>query len=97
MILAYGGRNCWSFREWLEISFRVNKKVPKDISFKNKRAIPVLCFEGANAAGKSCALRVLSFIFDFCMNSFSYNTDEPILFDSFYHAFFLFCFFPGKK
>lgn len=85
MILAYGGKNCWAFKEWMEIDFRVNKNVPNEISFDSIPVVPAMCFEGPNAAGKSCALRVLSFIFDFCLNSFSYSPDNPILVDTFFH------------
>ena len=84
MILSYGGRNCWAFKEWLEISFRANGNVPADYKFKNKEAFSSLCFIGANAAGKSCALKILSFIVDFCTNSFSYPIEQGILFDSFF-------------
>ena len=85
MILEYGGKNCWAFKDWMEISFRVNNRAPSNIAFKNKRVVPVLGFEGGNAAGKSCALRVLSFIVDFCSNSFNYITDSPILFDTYFN------------
>lgn len=85
MILAYGGKNCWSFKDWMEIDFRINKNVPGEFGFPDKRVVPALCFQGGNASGKSCALRVLSFIVDFCLNSFSYPTDSAILYDSFFY------------
>ena len=85
MLLGYGARNCWAFKEWLEINFRLNKRVPTEYGFSDKRAVQALCFEGPNASGKSCGLRVLSFIMDFCLNSFSYKVDGGIFFDSFFH------------
>lgn len=85
MLLAYGARNCWGFRDWMEIDLTVNKNVSSDIAFPDKRVVPALCFEGANASGKTCALRVLSFIYDFCINSFLYKPDSQILFDTFFH------------
>ena len=85
MLLAYGGRNCWSFREWMDINFRVNKNVASEFSFPEKRIVSTMCFEGPNASGKSCALRVLSFIYDFCLNSFQYPPESQILYDTFYH------------
>ena len=85
MLLSYGGRNCWSFREWVEINLRVrDDKVTKTV-FSQKPVLPVMCFEGPNASGKSCALRVLSFIYDFCLNSFQYPPDMPIMYDTFFH------------
>ena len=87
MLLAYGGRNCWSFREWMEIDLRVNKNVAQNVAFHEKKVVPAMCFEGANASGKTCALRVLSFIYDFCLNSFFYsaNSNSNIPFDTFFH------------
>lgn len=85
MILSYGGKNCWAFKDWMEINFQVSKSAPKEITFTNKNVVSAMCFEGPNAAGKSCALRVLSFITDFCRNSFNYPADNPIMFDSYYN------------
>lgn len=85
MILSYGGRNCWAFKDWMEISFQVSKSAPKDISFSGKKVVTAMCLEGPNAAGKSCALKVLSFIADLCRNSFGYATDNPIMFDTYYN------------
>lgn len=84
MILSYGGRNCWSFKEWLEVDFRINKNVPAHYGYKDTGIVSALCFQGANASGKSCALRVLSFIADFCLNSFYYNPDSGIIYDTFF-------------
>lgn len=59
-----GGRNCWGFNEWMEFDLTVNRKVSDDIAFSQKRVVPAMCFEGPNASGKTCALRVASFIYD---------------------------------
>ena len=85
MLLSYGGRNCWAFREWMEIDLRISKNVLSGITFAEKNVVPVMCFEGPNASGKSCALRVLSFIYDFCLNSFQYPPNAPIMYDTFFH------------
>ncbi len=85
MLLSYGAKNCWGFREWMEINLRVNKKVSSDMAFPNTRVVPAMCFEGSNASGKTCALRVLAFIYDFCLNSFSHSPDTPILYDTFFN------------
>ncbi len=86
MILSYGGRNCWSFKDWLEIDFTINGNVPAEYGFSDVRVVPALCFQGANASGKTCAIRVLSFIYEFCKNSFSYEPEAPIPFDSFFNS-----------
>ena len=62
MIIKYGAQNCWAFKEWLEIDFTLNKNVPPEFGFPENNLVPALCFEGANASGKTSALRVLSFI-----------------------------------
>lgn len=74
MLLAYGARNCWCFKDWMEINLRVNKKASQDIAIPETRIVPAMCFEGPNASsGNTCALRVLVFIYDFCLNSFLHD------------------------
>ena len=85
MLIAYGGKNCWSFKDWMTIDMCVGKKARADISFPDERIVPAMCFEGANASGKTCGLRVLSFIYDFCLNSFFYPLNSPILYDTYFH------------
>lgn len=84
MLTAFGGKNCWAFKEWFEINMRINKNVPAEYGFPNKRIVPIMCFEGPNASGKTCALKVLSFIVEFCKNSFSYSPEASVPFDSFF-------------
>ncbi len=86
MILSYGGRNCWSFKDWLEIDLTINGNVPAEYGFSDIGVVPALCFEGANASGKTCAIRVLSFIYEFCKNSFKYEPEASIPFDSFFNS-----------
>lgn len=86
MIYGFGGRNCWSFKEWLTIDFTINKSVPEEYGFGDVGVVPALCFEGANASGKSCALRVISFIKSFCLNSFQEEKpDDKIFYDTFFN------------
>lgn len=84
MLLGYGAKNCWCFKDWLDINLRLNGYVPKEISLGKEYAL-VLGYEGANASGKTNALKVFAFIADFAKNSFSYSTESPILFDSFFN------------
>lgn len=84
MILEYGGRNCWSYKEWLSVSMQLNKNVPDEYGFPDAAVAPLLCFEGGNASGKTVALRVLTFIMDFCKNSFLREPEADIPFESFY-------------
>ena len=32
MLLGYGGRNCWCFKEWIDINLRLNGHVPEKFS-----------------------------------------------------------------
>ncbi|MGP1454619.1 MAG: AAA family ATPase [Treponema sp.] len=57
--------------------------MPKDISLEKEFSL-VLGYEGANASGKTNALKVFAFIADFAKNSFLYSTESSILFDSFF-------------
>ena len=82
MITSYGGKNCWAFKEWMVVNLKINKNVPSEFGFDDVRVVPAICFEGANASGKSCSLKVLSFIYDFCLNSFNYQSDAAILYDA---------------
>lgn len=83
MLFGYGARNCWCFKDWLDIDLRLNGNVPKDISLGYNFAT-ILGFEGANASGKTNALKVFAFIADFATNSFLYPVEDEILFDSFF-------------
>ena len=85
MIRKFGGRNCWSFKEWCEINFCINKNVPVEYGFNDVRVVPALLFEGANASGKTCALRILSFIASFCAVSFMEKPNDEIPFDTFFY------------
>jgi len=84
MLLGYGAKNCWCFKDWLDIDLRFNGYVPKDISL-NKDYSLILGFEGANASGKTSALKVFAFIADFAKNSFMYSPESLILYDSFFY------------
>ncbi|MBC6720353.1 ATP/GTP-binding protein [Treponema sp. Marseille-Q4130] len=84
MLLGYGAKNCWCFKDWLDINLRLSGYVPEEISLGKEYSL-VLGYEGANASGKTNALKVFAFITDFAKNSFSYPTDSPILFDSFFN------------
>ncbi len=84
MLLGYGAKNCWCFKEWLDINLRFNGYVPENIS-QGKDYSLILGFEGANASGKTNALKVFAFIADFIKNSFSYPPEQKIFYDSFFN------------
>ena len=83
MLLAFGFKNFFSFKEGVDISFKLDAKCPESIS-GGKNLTNVLCIKGANASGKTHLIRALSFLSDFCTRSFSSDPDSPILIEGFY-------------
>lgn len=70
MLLGYGARNIWSFKDWMQIDLSLNGLVPSDISM-NLPVATAMCFKGANASGKTNGIKILAFIIDFLTNSFA--------------------------
>lgn len=85
MLLSYGAKNFCCFKDWMEIDLSLNSKVPEEIS-QSMKAATALCIKGANASGKTNALKAISFISFFCSNSFSQKPDEGILFEPFFDS-----------
>lgn len=84
MLLGYGARNCWCFKEWLDIDLRFSGYVPNEIS-NNKDFSLIMGFEGANASGKTNALKVFAFIANFATLSFDYSPEAKFLYDSYFN------------
>lgn len=83
MLLGYGAKNIWSFKDWMQVDLSLNGLVPSDVSM-NLPAATALCFKGANASGKTNGIKILAFIVDFLTNSFAYKPKTPIYFDSYF-------------
>lgn len=83
MLLGYGAKNIWSFKDWMQVDLSLNKLVPSDVSM-NLPASTAMCFKGANASGKTNGIKVLAFIVDFLTNSFSYKPKTLIQYDSYF-------------
>jgi AAA15 family ATPase/GTPase len=74
MLLEFGARNFYSFKEGFNVSF----------GNKNE-TITVLGIKGANASGKTNVIRALSYIRDFMMSSFSlFQPDQGTFVKSFF-------------
>ena len=84
MLLAYGASNYACFKEGIEVSFRLGKSCPTEIS-KGKDYTNILCVKGANGSGKSKALHGLIFLQDFCCNSFLLKPEDQIEYNTFFH------------
>lgn len=80
MILEFGAKNFYSFKEGFEVNLRSNDKKSPQSAFN------VLAVKGANASGKTNVLKLLQFIKSFVLNSFSdIKPDEEILIDSYFN------------
>jgi AAA15 family ATPase/GTPase len=84
MILEYGVKNFCCFKEWIDISFKVSANCP-DLICHDKPVTNILCVKGANGSGKTNALKALSFLVEFCKNSFSYKPDAKIPLETFFY------------
>ncbi len=75
MIVKFGAKNFFSFKESFEVSFQKSKTEISNI----------IALKGANASGKTNVLKVLSFLQSFVTNSFSnLKPEEKIRFSSFF-------------
>jgi len=69
MIIQFGAKNFFCFREGVEISFELSEKCPKNISHGLKFST-VLGVKGANGSGKTNLLKILAFFKAFLCHSF---------------------------
>jgi len=61
MILSYGAKNFFCFKEWVEISFELGSSISKELS-NGENASLALCLKGNNSSGKTNGLKILSFL-----------------------------------
>lgn len=85
MLLAFGAKNFFCFKDWMEISLALNSKVPQEVS-KGLDASLSLCLKGGNASGKTNALKVLSFLSYFCKDSFNIKPEDEIPYETFFDS-----------
>ncbi|MCZ8238847.1 MAG: ATP-binding protein [Leptospiraceae bacterium] len=83
MLFEFGAKNYFSFKEGFEISLRLGSSCPFEYS-KGKEYTNVLCVKGANASGKTNALKAIVFLKEFCTNSFNNKPDDLIDCESFF-------------
>ena len=83
MLLGYGARNCWCFKDWMEVDLELDNNVPKDISM-NLPAATAMCFKGANASGKTNGLKIITFIRIFATESFILKPEDRIPYAPFF-------------
>ncbi len=84
MVLNFGAKNFFCFHEGIDISFELSQNCPDSIS-RGKEVANVLCVKGANASGKTNALKILPTIGQFCSRSFALKPDEEIKIETFFN------------
>lgn len=85
MIVNFGFRNFFSFKEGAEITFSLEKRVLDSIPNKNGISY-ILGIKGANGSGKTNIIRALGFIYSFATSSSDRKIDETIRLDSFFES-----------
>ena len=81
MLLKYGAKNYFSFKEGFEISFEPGANCPAAVkSYSN-----ILCINGANGSGKTNVLKALSFLKEFCCDSWNTKPGTNIYISSFFN------------
>jgi len=84
MLISFGAKNFCCFKEWLEVDLSLNEQVPADVPKKNGTSY-VTAFYGANASGKTNALKALSFAAHFTCHSFDAKPEDEIAVDTFFN------------
>ena len=84
MVLEFGARNFYSFKEGFSVNLRLDGKCPDDVSH-GKDYTNVLAVKGANASGKTNVLKAISFISSFATFSFDQKPTLNIPFSSFFN------------
>lgn len=85
MLLKYGAKNFFCFKEYVEISFELNANCPESIS-GGEPYTNIMCVKGANGSGKTNALKILSTIGLIASRSFKFEPEETLPFEPFFDS-----------
>ena len=85
MLLEFGTRNFFSFKEGALVTFRLDANCPRHIS-QGLSFTPVLCVKGANGSGKTHLLKAIAFLVQFCSSSFDNTPRGPIAVQPFFDS-----------
>ncbi len=77
MLISFGARNYMSFKEGFEISMELSSSCP-EATAAGKKFSDAICIIGANASGKTNVIRSLTYIADFCCNSFNSKPEDSL-------------------
>jgi len=84
MLLNFGAKNFYCFREGIDVSLELSANCPRDIS-QGSNVSKLLGIKGANGSGKTNLLKILAFLKDFCENSWNEKPDKEILYSGFFY------------
>lgn len=82
MLISFGARNYMSFKEGFEVSLELSSSCPEAAS-AGRKVSDAICIIGANASGKTNIIRSLTYIADFCCNSFNSKPEDSLRVASF--------------
>lgn len=82
MLVNFGFKNYFSFKEGADITFGLDKKSADSLPNHNGVGF-VLGIKGANGSGKTNIIRAIGFVAEFVKESFKYKNDDLIEIDSF--------------
>jgi len=85
MLIRFAAKNFYCFREWAEIDLAFTKKTPIEVS-QGEVVAKAICLKGANAAGKTNGIKIMSFLSAFVAHSFQTKPEELIPIEPFYDS-----------
>lgn len=85
MLLEFGLKNYFSFKEGVTVSFRLDANCPSEVS-RGQNFTHVLCIKGANASGKTNILKGIYFLARFATSSFDFHPESLIPLDGFFDS-----------
>jgi len=85
MLLSFGARNFFSFKEGIEVSLELGASCPTSVS-RGNNVTNLLCVKGGNGSGKTNILKILSFLQYHCCHSFSMlKPEDEIMVSPFFY------------
>jgi AAA15 family ATPase/GTPase len=85
LLLEFGFKNYFSFREGATVSLKLDSNCPKEVT-RGDTYTPVLCVKGGNGSGKTQLLKAISFVSSFGSRSFASDPDGLIPLESFFYC-----------
>ncbi len=85
MLLNFGAKNFYCFKEGVDVSLELGANCPKEIS-RGQNVSNILCIKGANGSGKTSLIKILSLLKNFCCDSWNLKPDAEISLEGFFYS-----------